>query len=212
MKIKVISNKKNSDNFDLSDSIFKVEISPRLLAQAVRVNLANRRQTIAHSKNRGEVSGSGRKPFRQKGTGNARAGSVRSPVWIGGGVVFGPRKTRNFKKLLPKKIRRQTILAALSDKLKNKKFIVVESFQLTKIKTATIQSLLEKLPIEEGKILVILAKTDVNFELSAANLPFLKVIQIKNINLLDILKFDYILTDILGVKALQEIYGGRKDE
>ncbi|MCL5407676.1 MAG: 50S ribosomal protein L4 [Patescibacteria group bacterium] len=207
MKIKVISDKKIEKNIDLASEIFAVTLNQNLLAQVVQTQMANRRRAIAHTKTRGEVSGGGRKPFRQKGTGNARAGSTRSPLWVGGGITFGPRNVRNFSKRLPQKMLQKAIFMAFSEKIKNNKFIVTENLELAKIGTKEVQSFLEKLPIEEGKILVILAKTNINFELSSANLPFLKVIQAQNINILDILKFDYILTDIAGIEALQKIFG-----
>lgn len=207
MKIKVISDKKTEKNIDIASEIFAVTLNQNLLAQVVQTQMANRRRAIAHTKTRGEVSGGGRKPFKQKGTGNARAGSTRSPLWVGGGITFGPRNVRNFSKRLPQKMLQKAIFMAFSDKIKNNKFIVTENLELAKIGTKEVQSFLEKLPIKEGKILVILAKTNINFELSSANLPFLKVIQAQNINILDILKFDYILTDIAGIEALQKIFG-----
>ena len=161
---------------------------------------------MAHTKDRGEVSGGGRKPFRQKGTGNARAGSNRSPLWIGGGRVFGPRKNRNFSKRMPQKMIQKAILAVISDKFRNKRLIVVDKFPFSQIKTKDVEIFLEKLPIEEGKILILLATTDVNLELAAANLPYLKVILLQNINLLDLLKYDYLLTDREGLKGLENIF------
>lgn len=210
MKVKVYPAQKTESSLDIPQEIFGVKLNPNLLGQAARRQLANRRVAIAHTKNRGEVSGGGRKPFRQKGTGRARAGSSRSPIWIGGGVVFGPRNIRNFKQKLPRKMLTQAIFMALSEKLKNNKLIVVKELKLPKIATSEVQSFLEKLPIEEGSILVILGKTNVNFELSAANLGYIKVIQAQNINLLDLLKFDYLLTDIEGIKGLQKIFGSKK--
>lgn len=202
MKVKVF--KKNQEMLDISSEIFGAIPNQKLLVQAIQSQWANRRRPIAHTKNRGEVSGGGRKPFRQKGTGRARAGSVRSPIWIGGGIVFGPRRTRNFQKRLPQKMQKKALFMALSWKLKEKKLIIVPEIKFPKISTNLVQSFLETLPIKEGKILVILGKTEANFELSAANLPFLKVIQAQNINLLDLLKFDYILTDKEGIKSIEK--------
>lgn len=212
MKIKIVSEKKNVKSIDVASEFFGVDVNENLLAQAARTQLANRRQLIAHTKTRGEVSGGGRKPFKQKGTGNARAGSTRSPLWIGGGITFGPRNVRNFSQRFPQKMLQKSILMAFSQKVKNNKFIIVETLELAKISTREVQSFLEKLPIENGKILVILSQTNVNFELSTANLPFLKVIQVQNINILDILKFDYILTDVKGVEALQKVFVGRQND
>lgn len=202
MKVKIFSETKTQESIEVAPAVLKVTLNPNLLTQAVQRQLANRRRPIAHTKNRDEVSGGGRKPFRQKGTGRARAGSTRSPIWIGGGVTFGPRNVRNFHQKLPQKMRQRAIAMALSEKLKNNQLIVVKSLELPKIGTGKVQAFLEKLPIKEGKILVILSRTNVNFELSAANLPFIKIIQIQNINILDLLKYDYILTDVEAIKTM----------
>ncbi|HLB95446.1 MAG TPA: 50S ribosomal protein L4 [Patescibacteria group bacterium] len=209
MKIEItkISAKKNvSSTLDVSDNLLSIKSNPKLISQATQRQLANRRRPLAHTKDRGEVSGGGRKPFRQKGTGNARAGSNRSPLWIGGGRVFGPRKNRNFSKRMPQKMIQKAILAVISDKFRNKRLIVVDKFPFSQIKTKDVEIFLEKLPIEEGKILILLATTDVNLELAAANLPYLKVILLQNINLLDLLKYDYLLTDREGLKGLENIF------
>ena len=210
MKVKIFPAQKTESNINVPPEIFGIQPNSNLLAQAVQRQLASRREPIAHTKNRGEVSGGGRKPFRQKGTGRARAGSSRSPIWIGGGVTFGPRNVRNFKQKLPQKMNQKAIFMALSEKLKNNKLIVVKELKLPKIATSEVQSFLEKLPIEEGSILVILSKTNVNFELSSANLGYIKVIQVQSINLLDLLKFDYLLIDVEGIKGLQKIFGSKK--
>ncbi|MFA6493057.1 MAG: 50S ribosomal protein L4 [Patescibacteria group bacterium] len=206
MKVKVFSTGKTEESVELSPEIFGVTSSPKLVPQVLQTQLANKRQPIACVKDRGEVSGGGKKPWKQKGTGNARAGSNRSPIWIGGGITFGPTNVRNFHKRLPQKMLQKAILTVLTEKLKNNKLVVVKSLKMPEIKTAKVQSFLEKLPIEEGKILAVLSHTDVNFELSAANLPYIKVIQIQNINILDLLKYDYLLTDVDGIKAFEGIF------
>lgn len=195
---------------DVSSKVFDIAPNPKLLAQAVQKQLANRRSPIAHTKDRSEVAGGGRKPFRQKGTGRARAGSTRSPLWTGGGVTFGPRNIRNFQKRLPKKMNTKAVSVALSEKVKNQKLIVVAKFNFPKIATKQMQVFLETLPIEEGKILLVLAGTNVNLELSAANLPYIKVVQVQNLNILDILKYDYLLTDKEGIKKIEETFGRGK--
>lgn len=191
---------------NLSPEIFSVAEKPNLIAQAIRVQLANRRQSIAHTKNRGEVSGGGRKPFKQKGTGNARAGSTRSPLWVGGGVTFGPRKTRNFSLRLPQKMRQSAIKVVLSGKAKEKKLIILNDLELSEISTQKLVGILQKLPIEEGKILVILPEMNANFELSAANLPYLKIIKTDNLNVLDLINYDYILLTTDSLKKIKEIF------
>lgn len=194
---------------NLAPEIFNVDKNPALTAQAVRVQLANARKPIAHTKNRGEVSGGGRKPWKQKGTGNARAGSTRSPLWIGGGVTFGPRNTRNFSLRMPKKMRQSAIKAVLSEKAKEKRLIILNDLALSVVSTRKLVGILEKLPIEEGKILVILPEMNANFELSAANLPYLKTIKTGNLNILDLLNYDYILMPRQSLTKIHEIMGAK---
>lgn len=193
----------------LPEKIFEVEINPRLINQAAIRQLANQRRAIAHTKTRSEVRGGGRKPFRQKGTGHARAGSSRSPIWIGGGITFGPRNIRNYQQRLPQKMRNTAIKMALSEKIKNKKIVIIKDFELAKYSTKKIEQILQKLPIEEGKILVILPKMDVNLELSLANLPYLKTIQTENINVIDLLKYDYLITNIEAVEKIEKILSSK---
>lgn len=213
MKVKVYSpesKEKETKFLELDSSIFENKTDNKVVLQAIRAQLANRRNVIANTKDRSEVSGGGRKPHRQKGTGRARAGSSRSPIWIGGGVTFGPTNNRNFRKKLPKKMLKNALLAVIASKIENKKLIVVSEFKFTEIATKKVQAYLEKLPLEEGKILIILSKTNVNFELSVANLPYVKTIQMQNINLFDLLKYDYCLTDIETMTAIEKIYKDKK--
>lgn len=207
VKIKVfnpIDKKGKGQTIDLSSEVFDVRSQNKLISQAVRTSLANYRQPISSVKTRSEVRGGGRKPWRQKGTGNARAGSSRSPLWRGGGITFGPRNTRNFSKRFPKKMSLKAIRMALSEKTKNKRLIIVLKFQFDKISTRSVQEFLEKLPIEEGKILMVLAKTDVNLELSTANLRYIKTVLVDGLNLVDLLNYDYLLTDKEGIKKIEK--------
>lgn len=211
MKIKLFSvNNKSEKTVEASDKIFAVVLNPNLISQDVQRILANKRNAIASTKDRGQVSGGGRKPFKQKGTGNARAGSNRSPLWRGGGITFGPDSSRNYQKRLPQKMRRKALLMILSEKLREKKLIVVEKIDFVKISTKLVQEFLEKMPIQEGKILIVLAKTNINLELSAANLPYLKVVTISGLNILDLMKYDYLLTDEEGVLAIEKQFGEKK--
>lgn len=195
---------KKSSQLEISWSIPLDKIDRHLISRAVRVQQANRRKPVAATKTRAEVSGGGRKPFRQKGTGRARAGSIRSPLWRGGGVTFGPKPTRNYSLKIPKRMRQKARQMALSDKLSQKKFIVVSNFPIKEIATKKMVEFLEKMPIDEGSILLILGKTNPPVELSAANLPYLKTVQVSGINLLDLLKYDYLLTDKAGFMAISE--------
>lgn len=202
MKIKVIGQKDAS--LEISPDVFGLKPNHKLISQVVLAHLANRRKPTAHTKTRGEVSGGGKKPWRQKGTGNARAGSSRSPLWRGGGVTFGPRKNRNYSKKIPSKISNSALKMVLSLKFKENKIIVTPILKVDKISTSQMQSFFEKLPIKEGKIILVLAKTDVKLELSVSNLGYLKTILPDGLNVIDILSSDYIVTDKAGLKAIEE--------
>lgn len=207
MKVNIFSQKeKPTKSLELNNDVFGLKPSESLITQVVTTYLANYRNPIAHSKNRGEVRGGGRKPWRQKGTGNARAGSTRSPLWRGGGVTFGPRNTRNYSKRLNKKMAILALKMVLSEKISNKKLIITDSLNLDKISTKQLEKSLYALPIEEGSILVVLDKTNVNLELSANNLPYLKTVQVPGLNLIDIINHDYIVTTTEGIKKIEAIF------
>jgi large subunit ribosomal protein L4 len=209
IKTKIYNLKGESEaDLNLDPTVFAVESKENLLTQNIRVLEANQRHSYAHTKTRGEVSGGGKKPFKQKGTGNARAGSTRSPLWSGGGVTFGPRNVRNYKLRLPKKMRSQGLKMVLSEKAKDKKLVVLKDLNLAKPSTKQIYGILEKLPIDEGKILLVLPKIDVNIELSVANVPYIKTVKVDSLNVLDILKNDYILMPVESIKKIEEIYKG----
>lgn len=213
MKVKIYNRQgKTSSQMDLPGEIFNVTGSNVLLGQVVRVYLANRRKVIASTKDRSQVAGGGRKPYRQKGTGSARAGSIRSPLWRKGGITFGPNKERNYTLKMNKKMSKKAIKMALSEKINSKKLIIVSQLNFDKIKTAQVVDLLEKLPIQEGKILIVLAKTNANLELSAANLPYLKIIQLSGLNLIDLLKYDYVITDKEGAKGLIQVLSSKETQ
>jgi len=211
MKLNIYSpNGEKKEQVTIAAELAEPRASDELIAQAVLANLSNRRQPIAHTKDRGEVSGGGRKPWRQKGTGRARAGSIRSPIWVGGGVTFGPRKNRNFNQRLPKLMAQKAMQAALAQKIKENKFIVVTDITFKEIKTSQMQSFLEKLPIEEGRILLILSKTNPRVELSAANLKYIKTVQVSGLKLIDVLNYDYVLIDKEGLKKIEDAFTARK--
>lgn len=197
---------------NLSSDIFKVAENQKVLAQAIIRQLAAKRNVIAHTKTRGEVRGGGRKPWRQKGTGRARAGSTRSPLWIGGGITFGPRKTRNFQKRIPQKMKNQAIKMLLSGKIAQKKLIILKDFEMEKFSTKALEKILQKLPIEEGRILVVLPKMNANLELSMANLPYLKTIRTENINSADLIKYDYLITTLGGIEKITKILSFKKEK
>jgi len=196
---------------DLNPELFEKKENTVLVAQAARVQLANARNSIAHTKTRGEVSGGGKKPYKQKGTGNARAGSTRSPLWTGGGITFGPRNVRNFSLRFPKRMTKNSLSILLSEKVNDKKLIVLDELVLPKISTSLFNKAMQKLPVE-GKILLILPKNDINIELSAANLQYIKVIKTVNLNIIDLANYDYVLTTLEGLESIENIFNGIEDE
>ena len=183
----------------LPDSIFGVAVRPHLLHQAVVMQLNNRRAGTASTKTRGKVRGSGKKPWRQKGSGRARAGSVRSPIWVGGGTTFGPLP-RDYSYRLPKTARRQAVLSALSLKRQEEKLVVVEPEDVTEIKTRVMAEAIASLGV--GKSLFVIADADDKIELSARNLPNVKVLRVAGLNVYDLLRYEYL---VLTRDALQKI-------
>ncbi|MFH1413084.1 MAG: 50S ribosomal protein L4 [bacterium] len=196
---------------ELSDKVFGVKLNQALVHQAVVAQMANARQVLAHTKDRSEVRGGGRKPWRQKGTGRARAGTIRSPIWRGGGITFGPTKDRNFSKQINKKMRKKALLMALSDKVANKDLALLDKLEVAKFKTKTFDKLVktveEKILKNKNKkrnILVVDKSKDVKLKKSAQNLPGVEVINLENINIVDILKYRDLLLTTDVVKELEK--------
>jgi large subunit ribosomal protein L4 len=192
-------------DIELKDEVFGVQVNEPLLHQAVQVYLANQRQGTQSAKTRAEVRGGGRKPWRQKGTGRARHGSIRSPQWTGGGVVFAP-KPRDYSQKLPKKMRRQAMLSALSLKAKGNEIIVLDELKIEKPKTKFIDDMLKNLNVEK-KALIVLKDSDQAVEKSVRNLPGAKMILAGTLNVYDILKYDTFVITKQAVEAVEEVYG-----
>jgi large subunit ribosomal protein L4 len=195
----------------LAPKIFGVEANHELLHQVVVAHQANLRQVLAHTKGKSEVSGGGKKPWKQKGTGRARAGSSRSPIWIGGGVTFGPTKDRNFKKKVNQKMKQKALFMVLSDKLVTDSLVVLDALDFKEYKTKTFQNLLtvvEKniLKNERRDILIINDVKSEKFRYSAQNLAGVKTINLENINLLDLLNHKNLLITENVVKILEKKY------
>lgn len=189
----------------LPKEIFDVPMNSDLLHQVVVSQMANRRVAISHTKDRSEVRGGGAKPWRQKGTGRARHGSRRSPIWIGGGVTHGPTNEKKFKKKLPKNVKRKALFIALSEKSRSNLITVVDSFDINEIKTKKAIEMLNNLGIKES-CLIVLPKIDNNMILSTRNIPKVNVIQAKDINCLDILSSKHLLIDKEGLKVIEETF------
>jgi len=192
--------KNRISEIDLDDKIFGAKVDKNLFHEVVKMQLANRRGGNACTKTRSEVSGGGRKPWRQKGTGRARAGSTRSPLWVGGGVVFGP-KPRDYSYSLPKKVRRAALKSALSLKVKEGKLLIVDNLNLEEIKTKAFVSLLKRLAVEDA---LIVDSDNVNLERSARNLHTVKVLRPEGLNVYDILKYECLLLTKQSAEKIQE--------
>ncbi|MBO8158040.1 50S ribosomal protein L4 [Thermosyntropha sp.] len=190
---------------ELNDSIFGIEPNEAVLADFVKMQLANKRVGTASTKNRGEVSGSGKKPWRQKGTGRARVGSIRNPIWRGGGVVFGP-KPRDYSYRLPKKVRRLAMRSALSSKVKDNNIIVVDSLIFDEPKTKKMVEVLKALNAKKKTLLVTLESADGNVVKSARNIPGVKPLKADFINVYDLLKYETLLITKDAVARIEEVF------
>ena len=188
---------------ELKDEIFGVEVNEHLVHLAVLQQLANNRQGTQKAKTRGEVRGGGKKPWRQKGTGHARQGSIRAPQWKGGGVVFAPTP-RDYSFKLNKKEKRAALKSALTSRVNDGKFFVINDLSLDEIKTKKFQAALDALKLE--KALVVLDELDQNVILSARNIPDVKTAQVNTINVYDILKYDSLMISESAVHAIEEVY------
>ncbi|WP_422448650.1 50S ribosomal protein L4 [Thermoanaerobacterium sp. DL9XJH110] len=191
---------------ELSDSVFGVEIRPDVMHRVVVNYLANQRLGTASTLTRGEVSGGGRKPWRQKGTGRARHGSIRSPLWRKGGIVFGP-KPRSFKFTLPKKLKRFALKSALSAKVHDNELILLDSLTMEAPKTKEMVKILNNLKAGK-KSLIVLASKDENVEKSARNLPGVKTTLVNTLNVYDILNHDNLIMTKAAADRIQEVYAG----
>ena len=194
---------KEVGTIDLNDAVFGVEVNEHLVHMAVVQQLANKRQGTQKAKTRSEVSGGGRKPWRQKGTGHARQGSTRAPQWTGGGVVFAPTP-RDYSFKLNKKEKRAALKSALTSRVEEKKFIVVDEMKFYEIKTKNFQNALNNLNV--SKALVVLEEGNTNAELSARNIPDVKTARTNTINVYDILKYNTVVATKAAVEAIEEVY------
>ena len=194
---------KEVGTMELNDAVFGVEVNEHLVHLAVVAQLANKRQGTQKAKTRSEVSGGGRKPWRQKGTGHARQGSTRSPQWKGGGVVFAPTP-RDYTIRLNKKEKRAALKSALTSRVQDNKFIVVDEFKFDEIKTKKFQNVMDNLKV--SKALVVLGDNDQNTVLSARNIAGVKTAQAGTINVYDILKYNTVVATKAAVASIEEVY------
>jgi large subunit ribosomal protein L4 len=211
-------NGKESGKAELPSEIFDIKMNSDLVHQIVLAQMSNQRQVIAHTKDKSEVRGGGRKPWKQKGTGRARHGSIRSPIWKGGGVTFGPTKDRNFKKKINKKMRRKALFMVLSSKVKDKEMIILDKLKIEKPKTKEMVMIVQdtrykmqdtKTDLKKRKkesILVALSKKDVDITRAAKNIQKVKTVQAKDLNVLDLLNYKYLMMPKEGIDVIKETF------
>ena len=194
---------KETGKMELNDSIFAAPVNEHLVHMAVVLQLANKRQGTQKAKTRSEVRGGGRKPWRQKGTGHARQGSIRAPQWKGGGVVFAP-VPRDYSFKLNKKEKRAALKSVLTSRVQENKFIVVDELKMDEIKTKTFKGVLDNLNAE--KALVVLNDMDANVIASAKNIPTVKTTQTNELNVFDVLKYNTVVVTKDAVATIEEVY------
>lgn len=197
---------KESGEMNLPKEIFEVPMNADLVHQVFISQTANKRQVSAHTKNRGEVRGGGRKPWRQKGTGRARHGSTRSPIWKGGGVSGGPRNEKVFEREIPKKMRRKALLMVLSEKAKNNLLIIVDTMEMEKPKTKIVAELIKKLPTSKGSRLVAYSPEAKHMFMATRNITKTGVLESRNLNVADVLNYKYLLISKDGIKDIEKTF------
>jgi len=191
---------------ELPKEIFEVALNSDLVHQVVLSQISNRRRKIAKTKDRSEVRGGGRKPWRQKGTGRARHGSIRSPIWKGGGVTFGPTTEKVFKKIIPKKMRKKALFMVLSVKAKENFIFILDKLEIKNSKTKSMIEILNKLFLKKGSGLVVLPKIDKNLILASRNISKVNAIQAKDLNVLDLLNYKYLVMPKEAIEVIKETF------
>lgn len=185
---------------ELSEAVFGIEVNEYAIYETVKMQLASRRAGTAATKERSDVSGGGKKPWRQKGTGRARAGSIRSPIWRGGGTVFGPHP-RVYAYKIPKKVRKLALKSALTLKLKNDRMIVLRDFPLPEIKTKHVKAVLDRFAL--NKALIVIDKPNHFLELSSRNIKNVKTIRAEGLNVYDLMNYDYVVFLEPSIKTIE---------
>lgn len=203
-----IYNKENNkvDTMELPDKVFNVKWNPDLVHQALTVQVANRRQMLAHVKDRGEVSGGGKKPWKQKGTGRARHGSIRSPIWVGGGVSHGPKKERQFAKKISKKMKRLAVFSVISKKMKDKEIKIIDGFNANFSKTRETAKALNGFFGGKPNVLFIASSAGKGIKKAVSNIEKTDAISAKSLNVYDLLKHKHILFEKEAVEEIAKNY------
>ncbi len=195
---------KELGNMELNEAIFAEKINEHVVHQVVNAQLAARRSGTASTKTRGKVRGGGRKPWRQKGTGRARHGSIRSPLWVGGGITFGP-SPRNYDKKLTKKMRKLAVRSVLTDKVNNEELLILDSLKLDQPSTKSITSMLKDLGLKDKKVLIILPEKNENIYLSARNIQGVKTLLVNSLNAYDLLDNEMVIVLEDAVNKIEEV-------
>jgi len=195
------------EELELNPFLFEVTGKTSLIHQVMTAQMNNARKAIAHTKDRSEVRGGGKKPWKQKGTGRARHGSSRSPLWIGGGVTFGPRNDRNFSEKVNKKMKNLALRVVLSDKAKEGLLVVVDSLKLAEQKTKKAVEVLKNLPLKEQKAVIALSREDDKLVKLVKNLKNVYALGANSLNIVDLLKYKYLVISKEGLKEVEKVYG-----
>lgn len=198
---------KESGEMELSDAVFGVKIKPELVHSVFVAQTNNQREPWADSKSKGEVSGGGKKPWPQKGTGRARHGSIRSPLWKGGGVTFGPKSDRTYKTKINKKVRQSAIKMCLTDKAQGGALYVLENFTFENPKTKLFDSLLKSLPLKQKTFLILTPGKDATVIRMTNNLPKVETLRAEDVNVMGLLNKQAVITSKDGVKKMEEVFG-----
>ncbi len=206
-----IDGSKSEEKITLADNIFAIEPNDHAIYLSVKAYLANQRQGTHKTKERGEVSGGGKKPWKQKGRGGARAGTSRSPLWVGGGTIFGPRP-RDYRQDLPKKVRRLARKSALSYKVKDEQLVVVEDFSIDKPKTKEFVKILSALKVEGKKVLLLTNTNNINIFKSGRNIPKVKVLEASKASTYDLLNNQILLLQKSAVKVIENTFSVKETE
>lgn len=200
---------KKIDTVKLNPEIFDVKMSDQLVYEAVVAAMANSRKPYAHAKGRGEVRGGGRKPWRQKGTGRARHGSIRSPIWVGGGVTFGPSKERNFSKKINKKSKKKALAMALSQRVREEGIILLEALTLEQAKTKQFNKIMKSLKPGK-KLLLVLDKPNRNVMLASHNVDWVRVIGANSLNIIEVFKYPKLVILKPALEVIEKLYSLNK--
>ena len=184
---------KETEEIELNSKIFGIKINPVVVQQVIEAYLANIREVLSDTKQIGDVRGGGKKPWKQKGTGRARQGSIRSPQWKGGAVTFGPLKERNFTKKINQKVKTKALFMALSDKINNQRLKVVENFDFSERKTKTLLSIIDKLGLKSKKVLIGMPKANRNLTDASRNMKNIKALPVNSFNVYALLKYEYLI-------------------